>query len=64
MRKINRLMKVTFDIPAFYDNEEEFMMDLADKLDAGPESWELVVSGGSASIKKITLGDIEIDPEG
>lgn len=61
MRRINRQMKVTFDIPATYTNEEDFALDLADKMDA--DEWFFTMGDTDVDIKVITIGDIEIAKE-
>ncbi len=68
MRKKNRQMKVTFDIPDYFDDEETFLLAFRDRLDGEKVDWKMSVENSEGdnvpfSVSKITLGDIEIEPE-
>lgn len=60
--KKNRQLKLTVDIPADYDNDEDFLLDLADKLD--DVDWVLPIKEGvHASISKAQIGENIVEPE-
>ncbi len=65
MRKKNRQIKMTINIPNQYDNEEDFMNDMMIRMDL--TGWEVSIGTVddriAANVSKITLGDIEITPE-
>ena len=65
MRRKNRQIKMTIDIPDSYDNDEKFMEDLRDTLDEN--GWRMVIEDEDGELdvplNRITLGDIEIEPE-
>lgn len=66
MRRINRQLKVTINIPDSYDNIEDFMRDLMDRMDDdGGDAWAISLGEGkdSAMISNIKLADIDIGPE-
>lgn len=66
MRKKNRQIKITLDIPEQYENDEDFVQDLAEQMDA--IDWKLNVEDEDGivlkcPISKIQLGELEIGPE-
>ena len=73
MRRKNRQLKITVDIPDLYEDDEAFMVDLQNAMDG--DVWELPLGWaianeasdcdftGEAKISKIVLGEIEIGPE-
>ena len=67
MRRKNRQIKMTVDIPDEYKTEEDFMESLMQKMDNS--EWQFYLdedSEGMATecpISKMQLGDIEIGPE-
>jgi len=66
MRRKNRQLKITLDIPEQYDNDEAFCQDLADHMDA--IDWLMNVDDEHGDtqkcpISKIQLGGLEIEPE-
>lgn len=78
MRKKNRQLKITIDIPDQYENDEDFMNDLQDTLDAKcNDAWCILLlaeeddyegAGDPGSIEvtlhSIQMGDVLIGPEG
>lgn len=73
MRRKNRQVKMTLDIPDDYADEEEFMEALMAKMDNEP-AWQMQLSEEEddegditvviVHISKMNLGDIDIEPEG
>lgn len=66
MRRKNRQIKFTIDIPDQYADDEAFMSDLQETLDE--QAWLMAVVDDEdiemeVPINRITLGDIEIEPE-
>lgn len=61
MRRKNRQIKFTLDIPAAYQSEEDFLLALADRLDEA--EWVIRVDDTPVSISRANLGDAEIEPE-
>ena len=59
MRRKNRRIYVTVDIPEACKDEEDFMYELADLMDE--EGWCL--GGEDVTVSKVQLGDIIIEPE-
>ncbi len=73
MRRKNRQLKLTIDIPEYFDTEEDFMSALMDRLDGDAaedetSDWHMGVQDEDeevipVKISKIILGEIEIEPE-
>ena len=65
MRRKNRQLKMTIDVPENYDNDEEFMEALQDTLDENGWRITIVDEDGELDVpfNRLTLGDIEIEPE-
>lgn len=67
MRRKNRQLKITIDIPDSYGTDEEFMEAVMERMDdqEGDEGrgWCIRVDNQNVPISKILMGDIEIEPE-
>ena len=66
MRRKNRQIKMTIDLPGDYEDDETFMQDFQETLDE--HGWSMVVVDEDGDkieipIKSVTLGGIEIEPE-
>ncbi len=61
MRRKNRQIKMTVDIPEVYEDDEAFMEDLMDVMDTA--EWKMKAGDNSVSINSMVLGDVEIGPE-
>lgn len=69
MRRKNRQLKMTLDIPEQYEDDEEFMEAFMARLDTS--NWKMGVGDKDdeelgivpVTIKRLTLGEIEIEPE-
>lgn len=61
MRKKNRQIKMTVDIPEEYADDETFMSDLMDVMDDA--EWKMKAGDNSVPISSMVLGDVEIGPE-
>lgn len=67
MRRKNRQIKMTVDIPDEYDSEDDFMESLMQKMDLS--DWQLQLDEDEEGevtevpISKMQLGEIEIGPE-
>jgi len=65
MRWKNRLIKLYIDVPPSVPSDEELALDIADILD--DNKWTMVVDpkqeGEKATINKVVIGEIEIEPE-
>ena len=70
MRRRNRQLKVTIDIPDDFDNDDNFMEALMDRMDDQSEDGGWCIQVGvdddmtPCTITKMALGDVEIEPEG
>lgn len=68
MRRKNRQIKMTINIPEDYETEEEFMLDMQERMYADGVNWtfQLETEAGferPVHISAVTLGDIEIAKE-
>lgn len=66
MRRKNRQIKFLIDIPDDYEADDKFMEDFRDTLDEN--GWSMVIVNEDEEtievpISRITLGDVEIEPE-
>lgn len=61
MRRKNRQVKLLLDIPADFEDEEDFMTALMERMDE--TGWQLHVDGEVVNIGRAELGDIQIEPE-
>ena len=66
MRRKNRQIKLTLDIPEQYEDDEEFMNDFMETLDEN--GWHMKVQDEDGdvveiNVSRVNLGDIEIEPE-
>ena len=68
MRRKNRQIKMTVDIPDDYGTEEDFMADLMQKMD--DTDWSIVLAEDEEAdtcievpVSKMQLGEIEIGPD-
>ena len=66
MRRKNRQIKMLIDIPDEYEDDEQFMIDFRDTLDE--TDWSMVIFNEDEQkvevpVNRITLGDVEIEPE-
>ena len=76
MRKKNRQLKITIDIPDQFENDEDFMEALQDTLDAKCDAeWRILLLSGEddydtgdmgsieVTLHSIQMGDVLIEPE-
>ena len=73
MQRKNRQIKITFDVPAQFESDEEFLLALQDAMDEDGvtiDDWKLVIlpedeDGDNISmpINKIHFNGFEIEPE-
>lgn len=66
MRRVNRQIKMTLDIPAKYEDDEAFMVAFMDVLDNTDWALSLEVEDGrtiSATVHRVQMGDVVIEPE-
>jgi len=66
MRRKNRQIKFMIDIPDEYEDDETFMGDFQETLDEN--GWSMVIENEDGEtldvpLNRITLGDVEIEPE-
>lgn len=66
MRRRNRQIKVTMDLPEKYDSDEDFLADFEAHMDS--IQWKMNIDdedGNTAKmpILKIQMGSFEIEPE-
>ena len=66
MRRKNRQIKMTLDIPEAFENDEAFMLALADRMDES--NWTVKVLDDDdikhdAGVSAMVLGDVGIAPE-
>lgn len=66
MRRKNRQIKMTLDIPEAFEDDEAFMLALADRMDES--EWTVKVLDDddiehTAGVSVIVLGDVSIEPE-
>lgn len=64
-RRKNRQIKMVVDVPEEYDSDEVFMEDFMDKMDGSAE-WQFLLGEDNdipVPISRVTLGEIEIEPE-
>ncbi len=60
-RRKNRRLELTVDIPGDYTNDEDFLNDLADRMDE--LDWVMVMGTHDVDVNRIKLGDLEFDKE-
>lgn len=66
MRRKNRQIKMMIDIPDEYDDDDTFMEDLQETLDQN--GWNMAIENEDGEkidvlLNRITLGEVEIEPE-
>ncbi len=66
MRRKNRQIKMTLDIPEAFENDEAFMLALADRMDES--NWTVKVVDDddmthTAPVSTMILCDVSIEPE-
>lgn len=66
MRRKNRQIKMTLDIPEAFADDEAFMLALADRMDES--NWTVKVLDDddiehTSAVSVIVLGDVSIEPE-
>jgi len=67
MRRKNRQIKLTLDIPEVFENDEDFMLSMADKMDGNGWTMKILDEDGvehTAAVSVIVLGGVSIEPEG
>jgi len=66
LRRKNRQIKVTMDLPEKYASDEDFLMDFEAHMDAIEWKMNIDDEGGETCkmpISKIQMGSFEIEPE-
>jgi len=63
MRRKNRQVKMTLDIPEGYNSDDEFMQALMYVLDNMEWHLNLLSDGTAATVNRVQLGDVVIEPE-
>ncbi len=66
MRRKNRQIKMSVDIPECYENDEDFMNDFMNRMDDVDWTMKTLDDEDEAvdvPVNSITLGDIMIEPE-
>jgi len=66
MRRKNRQIKMTLDIPEAFADDEAFMLALADRMDESDWTVKVIDDDSiehTAAVSVMVLGDISIEPE-
>ena len=66
MRRKNRQIKMTLDIPEAFEKDEDFMFALADRMDESNWTVKVVDEDGiehTAEVSEVVLGNVSIGPE-
>lgn len=67
MRRKNRQIKMTLDIPEEFDNDEDFLDAFGCTLDSN--EWVMRIQAdeddepSEVNISRVNMGDLEIEPE-